>query len=85
MLSAHYRSPLNFSADLMEASKNGLERIVNAADNLKFLMGNAKAEAITDAEAENFAKTEEVCCQDLKRQWTMTSIQQMPLQQSLTL
>ena len=61
MLSAHYRSPLNFSADLMEASKNGLERIVNAADNLKFLMGNAKAEAeaITDAETENFAKTEE--------------------------
>ena len=58
MLSAHYRSPLNFSADLMEASKNGLERIVNAADNLKFLMGNAKAEAITDAEAENFAKTD---------------------------
>ena len=59
MLSAHYRSPLNFSADLMEASKNGLERIVNAADNLKFLMENAKTEAITDAEAENFAKTEE--------------------------
>ena len=59
MLSAHYRSPLNFSADLMEASKNGLERIVNAADNLKFLMGNAKAEAITEAEAENFAKTAE--------------------------
>ena len=47
MLSAHYRSPLNFSADLMEASKNGLERIVNAADNLKFLMGNAKAEALS--------------------------------------
>ena len=31
MLSAHYRSPLNFSADLMEAAGNGLERIVNAA------------------------------------------------------
>ena len=59
MLSAHYRSPLNFSADLMEASKNGLERIVNAADNLKFLMENAKTEAITDEEAESFAKTEE--------------------------
>mgnify|MGYP002645064157 FL=1 len=28
MLSAHYRSPLNFSADLMEAAKNGYERIV---------------------------------------------------------
>ena len=29
MLSAHYRSPLNFSADLMAAAKNGLERITN--------------------------------------------------------
>ena len=28
MLSAHYRSPLNFSAELMEAAKSGLERIV---------------------------------------------------------
>ena len=37
MLSAHYRSPLNFSAELMEASKNSLERIVNAVSNLKHL------------------------------------------------
>ena len=59
MLSAHYRSPLNFSADLMEASKNGLERIVNAAENLKFRMKNAKEEAITEAEQEAYAKTEE--------------------------
>ena len=28
MLSAHYRSPLNFSDDLMESAKNGLERII---------------------------------------------------------
>lgn len=42
MLSAHYRSPLNFSAELMESSKAGLERIVNAAGNLKFLMKNAE-------------------------------------------
>lgn len=35
MLSAHYRSPLNFSADLMESSKNALERIVEAAGRLK--------------------------------------------------
>ncbi len=52
MLSAHYRSPLNFSAELMEASKNGLDRIVNAVDNLKFLAGNASQETLTDAEAE---------------------------------
>ena len=35
MLNAHYRSPLNFSADLMESSKNALERIVEAAGRLK--------------------------------------------------
>ncbi len=57
MLSAHYRSPLNFSAELMEASKNGLERILNAADNLKYLSGNAKEEKMTDGEKEQFVKT----------------------------
>ena len=59
MLSAHYRSPLNFSADLMEASKNGLERIVNAADNLKYLMGAATAREMTAEEKEALAKTDE--------------------------
>ena len=59
MLSAHYRSPLNFSADLMEASKNGLERIVNAVDNLKHLMGVAVDMPMTEAEAQVFAKTDE--------------------------
>ena len=59
MLSAHYRSPLNFSADLMEASKNGLERIVNAADNLKYLISAAAAQEMTAEEKEAFAKTDE--------------------------
>ena len=58
MLSAHYRSPLNFSADLMEASKNGLERIVNAADNLKFLMKNAANEKMTEEENKLFTQTD---------------------------
>ncbi len=57
MLSAHYRSPLNFSADLMEAAKNGLERIVTAAENLKRLAGMAAGE-MTDAEKELFAQTD---------------------------
>ena len=59
MLSAHYRSPLNFSAELMEAAKNGLERILTAAENLKFLSGNAAAEEMTEEEKELYAKTEE--------------------------
>ncbi len=48
MLSAHYRSPLNFSADLMEAAKNGLERIVTCADKLNSYLTNESA--ITDGE-----------------------------------
>ncbi|MBQ8231469.1 MAG: cysteine--tRNA ligase [Lachnospiraceae bacterium] len=51
MLSAHYRSPLNFSADLMEAARNGYERIVTSVDNLKYLLGKATAEEITESEA----------------------------------
>ena len=41
MLSAHYRSPLNFSAELMEAAKNGLSRIVTAVQRLAELEGKA--------------------------------------------
>ena len=59
MLSAHYRSPLNFSAELMESAKNGLERIVTAAENLRFLMKNAQVEAMNESEKEAFAKTRE--------------------------
>ena len=50
MLSAHYRSPLNFSADLMEASKNALDRIINAVENLKFLADNGAEGEMTEAE-----------------------------------
>ena len=42
MLSAHYRSPLNFSAELMEASKHGLDRILTAADRLRELAKTAE-------------------------------------------
>ena len=59
MLSAHYRSPLNFSADLMEASKNGLERIVTAVANLKHLNGATTVEAMTEEEKAAFEKTNE--------------------------
>ena len=43
MLSAHYRMPLNFSAELMESAQRSLERITNAADNLKYLIKNSKS------------------------------------------
>ncbi|MEY8494298.1 cysteine--tRNA ligase [Lachnospiraceae bacterium 29-91] len=59
MLSAHYRSPLNFSAELMEAAKSGLDRIVTAAENLRFLLKNAQAEDMNESEKDAFAKTRE--------------------------
>lgn len=58
MLSAHYRNPLNFSAELMEASKNGLERILNATDNLKHLIASVAAEEMSAEEKEAFSKTD---------------------------
>ena len=50
MLNAHYRSPLNFSAELMESSRSALERIQTAVDNLKFLSEHASAQELTEEE-----------------------------------
>ncbi len=52
MLSVQYRSPLNFSEELMEAAKNSYERIVNCASNLKFLKDKAQGETMTAEEEE---------------------------------
>jgi cysteinyl-tRNA synthetase len=58
MLNAHYRSPLNFSADLMESAKNSLERILNAAENLRAHM--TQEDTLTDADQENLKVREEL-------------------------
>ena len=50
MLSAHYRSPLNFSAEIMDSARSSLERIENAVGNLKHLSENAGTEACTAEE-----------------------------------
>ena len=52
MLSAHYRSPLNFSADLVESSKNGLERIKTAYAKLQELCANGTDGDMSAAETE---------------------------------
>ena len=56
MLSAHYRSPLNFSADLMEAAGNSLERIRRAADRLSDLASSSTVTDLQPAEAEILAE-----------------------------
>ena len=60
MLSAQYRSPLNFSADLMEASKNSLERIRTAAEYQADCLKAAKEGEMTAEEKQNQAAVEEL-------------------------
>ena len=60
MLSAHYRSPINFSAELMETSKNGLERIITSVEKLKELQGKVSGDALTEAEQENQKTVDEL-------------------------
>ena len=60
MLSAHYRSPINFSAELMEASKNGLERIITCAERLKELLNKVSGDALTEEEQENKKNVDEL-------------------------
>lgn len=65
MLSAHYRSPLNFSAELVEASKNGLERILTAVDRLKSINGtDGEVDKAVADEMEAFVKKYEDAMDD---------------------
>ena len=60
MLSAQYRSPLNFSADLMEASKNSLERIRTAAEHQADCLKTSKEGEMTAEEKQSQAAVEEL-------------------------
>ena len=70
MLSAHYRSTLNFSAELMEAAKNGYDRIVTSVSNLDYLYENANDVSMSEeenaalGEAKGFVKKFEDAMED---------------------
>ena len=55
MLSAHYRSPLNFSREMMDGAKASLDRILTAMEHLRDCLAAAKTEALTGAEEEELA------------------------------
>lgn len=57
MLSAHYRSPINFSQELMEASKNGLDRILTAVYRLQELVEKAEEKELLPEEEELLKRT----------------------------
>ncbi len=51
ILSSHYRSPINYSADVIEQSKNALDRIHNCEDSLRFYISNSEG-AMRENEAQ---------------------------------
>ncbi len=56
MLSAHYRSPLNFSAELVESSKNGLDRIRTAAAHVEEAVEKSTEASMRPEETEKNAE-----------------------------
>ena len=60
MLSAHYRSPINFSREMIEQAKASLDRLYTARDHYSFLMENAKDGELSEAETALMAKVKEV-------------------------
>ena len=50
MLSAHYRSPINFSKDLMDAAKSALDRVYTCIESMEFFGKTAKDEIALSAD-----------------------------------
>ena len=50
ILNGHYRSPLNFSRELMQSCQNGLDRIKNCRKDLVYYIDNCKEEALREEE-----------------------------------
>jgi len=50
MLSAHYRSPINYSEESLMQAKAALERLHNAESNMEFIAKNGSGEALSDAD-----------------------------------
>ena len=51
LLSAHYRKPINFSREIMDQNRNGLERLYGAKKNLEFLLEKDLPDTLENDEA----------------------------------
>lgn len=52
MLSAHYKTPVNFSFDILKQTESGLNRLYNTKENLLFLLDKVKDEELKEDEKE---------------------------------
>lgn len=59
MLSAHYRTPLNYSEESLKMNKASLERLYEARNNLEFRISKAQGETPTAEEAEALASLQQ--------------------------
>lgn len=59
MLSAHYRSPINYSKDMLNQAKSSLERIKNCKNNLNFILAKIDKTDMSEQEKENVAYLQE--------------------------
>lgn len=66
ILSAHYRSPLNFSADLMKAAENGYDRIVTSVANLNYLLQTNESD-VPDSSETQMTQQETAAAEEAKR------------------
>ncbi|MBR2616323.1 MAG: cysteine--tRNA ligase [Clostridia bacterium] len=51
ILSAHYRSPVNFSAEILSQAQNAVQRLYNCEENLRFLLKGAEGNATEEEKA----------------------------------
>ncbi|TJX13234.1 cysteine--tRNA ligase [Tissierella creatinini] len=58
LLSAHYRSPINFSRDVMDQTKNGLERLYNGKKQLEYLLGKTEDRELSKEEEKMFMEVD---------------------------
>lgn len=59
MLSAHYRTPLNYSEDSLKMNKTSLERLYEARNNWEFRISKAEGEAMTAEETAKLAELQQ--------------------------
>ncbi len=72
MVASHYRSPINYSTEIIEQCKAALDRLYNCRENLTFLLENAE---IGKKEGESPLKESLIVMKRISlRQWTMTLI-----------
>ena len=63
MISSHYRSPINYSTDILDQGKNALDRLYTCRDNLDFALKNATEEGTVPEFLEKY-KTDFITAMD---------------------